>query len=211
MSPRAGLWMDGTATFVGSSCGRESNTMTTGISRRDLADAALKKYAKPIHAYIAGRVDNPHDVEDISQSMLLKLLRSNADELAIENPLAFLLKVTKRAIADFHSRRARDLTYIEWVDGMEQLMDRADVAHNERYRSEDVAEHQQHLDQLRRVQIALARLPLKLYRPFILNAQEGKTYAEVAAYCDISEAAAKKRIYRARKRVTKYCYSGENR
>ncbi|WP_116810937.1 RNA polymerase sigma factor [Steroidobacter cummioxidans] len=186
-----------------------SNTTRTRFSRPELARLAREQYWTALYAHISHRVESRHDVEDLRQSTVVRVLEGNSEIVITDNPRRFLLNVANGEIVDFYKRRAKDRTHIVLTDDIEQLMDDTEVANSELWPAEDIAERHQHSDSLRRTEIAMSRLPPLFSVPLLLFAHEGLSYAAIGAALKISEEGVKKRIQRARALLRSYLFSEE--
>ena len=72
---------------------------------------AYRAMRTQLQAFIARRVESPQAAEDLTQEVLLRLVRSNADELA--DPAAWLYRVARNVIIDHYRTRRPDPAGVE--------------------------------------------------------------------------------------------------
>jgi RNA polymerase sigma factor (sigma-70 family) len=84
-----------------------STTMTISTADfgtwRGYDDAAYRDLRARLRAFIARRVENPEAAEDLTQEVLLRLVRSNPDDLI--DPTAWLYRVARNVIVDHYRAR----------------------------------------------------------------------------------------------------------
>jgi RNA polymerase sigma factor (sigma-70 family) len=168
-----------------------ANKPRTAISGRGLAVVAANHYSSDLRAYLSRRLGNPQDVEDVVQSVFLKLVRIKSDDLIVDKPFGFVRTIANRALAELGASRARDRAHIVSSSQIEHLVERAVAADNE----EDLGEN---LDVHQKIETALSQLSPTLAAALILVARDGLSYAEAAERLDVSEHAVKKNLQRAR-------------
>lgn len=79
---------------------------TSSVAPQALPTAeAYREMRTRLHAFIARRVASPETAEDLTQDVMLRLVRQRPDELA--DPVAWLYRVARNALID-HYRRRRD-------------------------------------------------------------------------------------------------------
>ncbi len=146
-----------------------------------LAVDLYHRYHQEIYGYLCGMVHEPAWAEDLAQETFLRALRARRRLGEVQNPRAWLYRVATNAALNALKRRRR-FAWLPWRTGDEEAR-APDVA-------EQVAEHSA-------LEAALASLPPGYRAPLLLYAQYGLTPIEVADALGLSEAAARKRIYRA--------------
>ena len=85
---------------------------TAGTSEHADTDAAFRDMRARLHAFIARRVESPQTAEDLTQEVLLRLLRSRSSDLT--DPTAWLYRVARNVIIDHY--RARHPTKLLDID-----------------------------------------------------------------------------------------------
>jgi len=82
--------------------------MATPTGPRSTREAALETTRPRLRAFIARRVESPDIAEDLTQDVLLRLVKSKEGHL--ENPTAWLYRVARNVIIDhYRSRRTEPL------------------------------------------------------------------------------------------------------
>lgn len=163
--------------------------------------AALGPHARDLHRFLLSRLRVPHDVDDVSQEIYLRLLQHDHPE-SVGEPLAYLYGVAKHVLADFSKdalrRRRHVITDSDEVARIaEDLPDSAAGNFPERVAL------QEQLDR------ALRRLPRTEARVLILHEHHGLTYAEVALELGLSMHTVEKYLVRARARLRTLLWDAE--
>ncbi len=144
-----------------------------------LAVDLFERYHEEIYAYLCGMVREQAWAEDLAQEAFLRVLQARGRLAEVRNHRAWLYRVATHVALNALKRRRR-FAWLPWraSDGC----------------LPDVAEQ---VGQESALEVALASLPPGYRAPLLLYAQYGLTTAEVAQALGLSEAAARKRIYRA--------------
>jgi RNA polymerase sigma-70 factor, ECF subfamily len=66
-------------------------------------ERAYQELRARLHAFIARRVVNPSTAEDLTQDVMLRLVRHGSDDL--EDPVAWLYRAARNALVDHYRRR----------------------------------------------------------------------------------------------------------
>ncbi|HOQ98971.1 MAG TPA: RNA polymerase sigma factor [Anaerolineae bacterium] len=146
-----------------------------------LAVDLFERYHEEVYGYLCGMVRDPAWAEDLAQETFLRVLRARRQLPGVQNCRAWLYRVATNVALNALKRRRR-FAWLPWRAG-DREVSAPDVA-------EQVAERNA-------LEAALASLPAESRAPLLLYAQYGLSPAEVAAALGLSEAAARKRIYRA--------------
>ncbi|MFC4308611.1 RNA polymerase sigma factor [Steroidobacter flavus] len=170
------------------------------ISSRDLAQAAAKEYSGNLRDYLSRRVSNPQDVEDLAQSTFEKILSINNRMPFIRKPLGFLLTLASWTLAEFRANRAKEREHMVWLYELEQSAEGDDGASIQQWSSEDPEDRQHYAELLKKVETKLADMPTA-YAAIVLLVRDGLSYAEAAERLEMTEAALKKCIQRARAKL----------
>lgn len=149
------------------------------------AAALFEGYAARLRGYIAFRVREPADVDDLVGEVFRR---------AVDGPLpadegawpAWLFRVAHNAVVD-HYRRRRFLS-------LPSLLDRPDDAPG-------LPERAIHSERLRATDRALRTLPGRQRSAIYLRYYEGLDFAQVAVVMDIPSATARSLVHRGLKRV----------
>ena len=76
-------------------------TMATGPSDDEI-NSAYRQMRSRLHAFVLGRVENPETAEDLTQEVLLRLVRSGSE---VDDPTAWLYRVARNVIIDHYRGR----------------------------------------------------------------------------------------------------------
>lgn len=160
----------------------------TMISGRAIAQVAANRYGGMLRRYLSRHLKSRHDVEDVAQSVLLKLVRINDDDLIIEKPGGFIRTLAIRAVFDLGQKRQREWKVIE--PNTNGIVESAVDEHTVEGPGND-------LDLAAALEVLKRKSPT-LAAAVALVSQEGCSYAEAAERLGISEDAIKKQLLRAR-------------
>jgi RNA polymerase sigma-70 factor, ECF subfamily len=148
---------------------------------------AYRALRHQLQAFIARRVESTQTAEDLTQEVLLRLVRSNADELA--DPAAWLYRVARNVIIDHYRTRRPASARVE----ASELSDSVDPF------ADDPALARQELAQCLRALIDQLDEP---YRSAITAVDlDGRTHASLAAHTGLSVPGMKSRVQRARRQL----------
>lgn len=149
---------------------------------------AIEHHRGAVLRLALARTRNAADAQDVAQDVFIKLLRSTTRFHDDDHLHAWLLRATHDSYVDLH-RQA-------WRRRVETREDMAVVADRETWDPtiEEVVNHP--------VWTAMERLPDKLRCALHLHYVEGYGIAEVADILGCTEAAARTRLHRGRKKLT---------
>ena len=149
---------------------------------------AIERHRGAVLRLALARTRNAADAQDVAQDVFIKLLRSTTRFHDDDHLHAWLLRATHDSCVDLH-RQA-------WRRRVETREDMAVVADRETWDPtiEEVVSHP--------VWTAMERLPDKLRCALHLHYVEGYGIAEVADILGCTEAAARTRLHRGRKKLT---------
>ena len=149
---------------------------------------AIERHRGAVLRLALARTRNAADAQDVAQDVFIKLLRSTTRFHDDDHLHAWLLRATHDSCIDLH-RQA-------WRRRVETREDMAVVADRETWDPtiEEVVNHP--------VWTAMERLPDKLRCALHLHYVEGYGIAEVADILGCTEAAARTRLHRGRKKLT---------
>ena len=148
---------------------------------------AYRAMRTQLQAFIARRVENTQAAEDLTQEVLLRLVRSNPDELA--DPAAWLYRVARNVIIDHYRTRRPDPARVE----ASELSNSVDPF------ADDPSLARQELAQCLRSLINQLDEP---YQSAITAVDlDGRTHASVAAQTGLSVPGMKSRVQRARRQL----------
>jgi RNA polymerase sigma-70 factor (ECF subfamily) len=148
----------------------------------ELAVDLYERYHDDIFAYLYGMVREREWAQDLAQETFLRVLRARRRLPEVDNRRAWLYRVATNVALNALKRRRR-FVWLPWraEDGPERST--PDVAEQVGWRGA--------------VEAALEALRPGYRAPLLLYAQYGLSTREVAEALGLSEAAARKRIYRA--------------
>ena len=148
---------------------------------------AYRAMRRQLQAFIARRVESTQAAEDLTQEVLLRLIRSNADELA--DPAAWLYRVARNVIIDHYRTRRPDPARVE----ASELSNPVDPF------ADNLSLARQELAQCLRSLINQLDEP---YQSAITAVDlDGRTNASVAAQTGLSVPGMKSRVQRARRQL----------
>ena len=140
-----------------------------------------------LQAFIARRVESPQAAEDLTQEVLLRLVRSNADELA--DPAAWLYRVARNVIIDYYRTRRpapAGVEASEFIDSIDPFADDPSLARRE----------------LAHCLYSLINQLDEPYQSAITAVDlDGRTHASVATDIGLSIPGVKSRVQRARRQL----------
>jgi RNA polymerase sigma factor (sigma-70 family) len=159
-----------------------SKAMSKHREQSSLPEIELMSSIPNLRRFVASKVKNPADRDDIIQESLCRVIKSSQVK-DITNPLAYTLMVAKSAIID-HWR--------EEIKSLPQGVDNADG--QSEFSVEQKALNQAHLMAI--VALVNAMPPLRK-KVFFLRRLEGLSREQIARQLNISEASVKKHMTRA--------------
>ena len=161
----------------------------SGVAARPDAfmEHAVERHRGAVIQLALARTRSAADAQDIAQEVFIKLLRSTARFHDDEHLRAWLLRATHDSCVDLHRQAWR--RRVETREDMGAVADRATMDPA----IEEVMDHP--------VWTAMGRLPDKLRCALHLHYVEGYGIAEVADILGCTEAAARTRLHRGRKKL----------
>jgi RNA polymerase sigma-70 factor, ECF subfamily len=154
---------------------------------------AWSELRAPLARFIAHRVADPEDAEDVLQEVLLRVHR-HGDELAdADRVTAWVHRIARNAVIDHYRRRAARPE--RPVGAAEDLVERADESPGE---PETEAARRELAACLRPL---IDRLPVGQREALVLTEFEGLTQPEAARRLGISVSGAKTRVQRGREQL----------
>ncbi|WP_430460319.1 RNA polymerase sigma factor [Thalassolituus sp. LLYu03] len=141
----------------------------------------LVSYLPNLRKYIASRVSDRHDAEDLVQDTLVRSLKVTAHG-RISNPLAYSLSVARSVLTDYWRNRPPQADGSDLV--AEPVTESLDEAHI-------MAQKVEYL------QTVLEQLPPLRREVFVMRRVQGKSRDEIATALGLSTEAVKKHITRA--------------
>lgn len=161
----------------------------SGVAARPDAfmEHAVERHRGAVIQLALARTRSAADAQDIAQEVFIKLLRSTARFHDDDHLRAWLLRATHDSCVDLHRQAWR--RRVETREDMGAVADRATMDPA----IEEVMDHP--------VWTAMGRLPDKLRCALHLHYVEGYGIAEVAGILGCTEAAARTRLHRGRKKL----------
>jgi RNA polymerase sigma-70 factor (ECF subfamily) len=169
------------------------------LARRGNEDAFRRLYGElydPVAGYVAVRVGNRQDAEDLTAAVFQKFLeRLDGFDAARGSVMTWIMTMARTAVIDSHRRQAA----FDQARGRSlPVEDLADVLAAEQ---DDPLGAMIRQEDLRAVRRRLQVQPAAVREMFALRFGEGLTVGEVARVMDLSEAAAKQRFARTFRRI----------
>jgi RNA polymerase sigma-70 factor (ECF subfamily) len=167
-----------------------SGAGTAERSRDEAIEGMVRQHSRLVYRIAYAVLRRHHDAEDATQETFLRVLRYSSKLAAVEDPKTWLARVAWRVAVD-RSKRSGCRQEIP-LDQPEQQM------------QEVVSPHVSADQALQGTQVGavleklIAALPEKLRAPLVLSAIEEMTPREIAATLNITEAAVRSRVFRAR-------------
>jgi RNA polymerase sigma-70 factor, ECF subfamily len=162
------------------------------VEHAETVEGLVRAHSRLVYRIAYTALRSHHDAEDATQETFLRVLRYSAKLAAVDDPKTWLARIAWRVAVDRGKQRgrAREIP----LQGNDPEQPQIEVASGES--SAD--------DKLQAAQISAAleklvtALPEKLREPLILSTIEEMSPREVAATLDMSEAAVRSRVFRAR-------------
>ena len=145
-------------------------------------EQAILNETTALRGYIAARVRNPQEVEDLLQETLLRSLRI-LKQREIDNPPAYAMQVAKSVLVEFWQRRTRD-TAEELTEALHPTVSSPEVT-------------EEGMRKLQAMVDILETLPPLRREVFSRRRMEGQSREEIARELGLSVEAVKKHINRA--------------
>lgn len=159
-------------------------------TRPEQLEAFYREHLPFVRRYVARRLDDPHDVADVTADAFLRVVRSAATyQVGLGPPRAWLTGIARHAVADHRAVAAQRDVAARRSAGRRWL----DEDSTERIIQRVAAEAQ-----ARALLASIADLPEKLRAVVELVAVDGLAVSEAATVLQISAGAARVRYHRAR-------------
>ena len=160
-------------------------------SASDLAGTAFRDHAGELQRFLARRVGQPQDADDLAQEVFARLLRvRNAD--LVRNPLSYLLGIATHVVREFRQRKQH-----------ERVLFDSDLAEVLAEHTEGVCEQSmtEQFELRERLDKALKQLPAAHQLVLLLVKRDGLSYAEAAKAAGLSIHTIEKYVVEARARL----------
>ena len=159
-------------------------TMAMVQTEEDALELAVRQHARLVYRIAYSVLRNHHDAEDATQETFVKVLRSRRKLSNVDDPKAWLSRIAWRVACSKRKRVAEP----GFDEAVVQLRSQEHAADDKMF-SAELADLLQRLIQ---------RLPRKLREPLLLSTLEEMSMPDIATTLDMSEAAVRSRIFRAR-------------
>jgi RNA polymerase sigma-70 factor, ECF subfamily len=156
----------------------------------EILEDLVRQHSRLVYRIAYAALRSHHDAEDATQETFLRVLRYSPKLATVENPKTWLARIAWRVAVARGQQRVRR---------REIALDDPDKPVEEARSSDGPTDQAIHGAQVsRRVELLIVALPQKLREALILSAVEEMSPREVATTLDISEAAVRSRVFRAR-------------
>lgn len=136
------------------------------------AASAFQHYGNELHRFLARRLSQPQDAEDLAQEVFMRLSRIENSEF-VRQPRAYLFGVASHVVSEFRIRNAHAK---EWVTVDSEVLEHR-AEHPLSLQPDELVEQVNAQRQLRK---ALERLPPMHLAVFLLHKRDGYSYEEIA-------------------------------
>jgi RNA polymerase sigma-70 factor (ECF subfamily) len=167
-----------------------SQDQTRDRSHDEVLEGLVRQHSRLVYRIAHAALRSHHDAEDATQETFLRVLRYSHQLARVENHKTWLARIAWRVAVDRSRQRGRRRE-IPFEDPEKPVAEvpSADPPADHALQSAQV-------DAL--LERMITALPEKLRQPLILSALEEMSPREVAATLEISEAAVRSRVFRAR-------------
>lgn len=147
-----------------------------------LVGTLFREHSRDLHRYLAHRMSDSHEAQDLAQEAFLRILRLDSVDF-INNPEAYLYRIASNLA---YERRLRQLAspvsaHADVADLAETLEDPATL--------EAIVASRQEIEALEHV---LQRLPANPRAALLMQRRDGMTYDEIASALGVSSSMVKK-------------------
>ncbi len=167
---------------AGHGCVGSATSSSAAEAGTELTVELFERFHRDILAYLYGLVREQQWAQDLTQETFLRVLRARASLPEVTNPRAWLYRVATNVALNALKRRRR----FAWLP----------IRASDRQPG-PVPDFADDIGERSALEEALASLPPGYRAALLLNKRDGLSTAEVAQVLGLSEAAARKRIYRA--------------
>lgn len=147
-----------------------------------LAQALFREHGRDLRRYLAHRMSDPDEAQDLAQEAFLRILRLDKVDF-IRDPEAYLYRIAANLA---YERRLKHLATPPALQA--DISDLPDVAEAPEGTEAAVATHQQ----LESLEGALSGLAPKARAALLMQRRDGMTYDEIAAQLGVSPSMVKK-------------------
>jgi RNA polymerase sigma factor (sigma-70 family) len=133
------------------------------------------KYYSEIKRYIASRIRNPDDVEDMTQHVFLEFYQKNNRDRDLQNPKAYLFGIARKIIDLYCSKKRKGFGFLQIDTGMTDKL-----SYNNYNRDSKTGEL------IEEIEIIISQLPPKARESVELRLIDNLSPAEAAQKSDCS-------------------------
>jgi RNA polymerase sigma-70 factor, ECF subfamily len=167
-----------------------SGAAAAECSRDDAIEELVRQYSRLVYRIAYAVLREHHDAEDATQETFVRVLRYSSRIAKVDNPKTWLARIAWRVAVDRKKRRARERGVpLEDPDRPSPEIASSEIAADVNLAGSQLAVN---------IEKLITALPEKLRAPLILSALEEMTPREIGATLNISEAAVRSRVFRAR-------------
>ncbi len=164
-----------------------SEAMALARTEEDQLELAVRQHARLVYRIAYSVLRNHHDAEDTTQETFLRVLRARRKLAGVDDPQRWLARIAGRVAVE-RKRRWPETSLEETGEKVAQLRS-AGIPADETVAGREVVEALERL---------IPALPRRLRDVVTLSTIEEMLPADVAAVLEISEAAMRSRLFRAR-------------
>jgi RNA polymerase sigma-70 factor (ECF subfamily) len=164
-----------------------SEAMALARTEEDQLELAVRQHARLVYRIAYSVLRNHHDAEDTAQETFLRVLRARRKLAGVDDPQRWLARIAWRVAVE-RKRRWPETSLEETGEKVAQLRS-AGIPADETVAGREVVEALERL---------IPALPRRLRDVVTLSTIEEMLPADVAAVLEISEAAMRSRLFRAR-------------
>ena len=164
-----------------------SEAMALARTEEDQLELAVRQHARLVYRIAYSVLRNHHDAEDTTQETFLRVLRARRKLVGVDDPRRWLARIAWRVAVE-RKRRWPETSLEETGEKFAQLRS-AGIPADETVAGREVVEALERL---------IPALPPRLRDVVTLSTIEEMLPADVAAVLEISEAAMRSRLFRAR-------------
>lgn len=165
----------------------------TGHSTNSAIHEAYTLHQAALKRFISRFLRNSHDIEDVSQETFLRAFTTEKSR-EIEQPKSFLFRIAKHVALTLLTQKSRQITdYLEDFDDSEVLLEE-DTVEDELIARETLGIHCE----------AVAGLPQRCRRVYLMRKVYGMSHKEIAAQLGIAVSTVEKHLIKGVEQCDRY-------
>lgn len=164
-----------------------SDVMAPARTEEDQLELAVRGYARMVYRIAYSVLRNHQDAEDATQETFVRVLRARRKLVAVDDPQRWLARIAWRVAVE-RRKKSPEIALEETGQAVRQLRS-TEMPADEAIAGREVA---------RALERLIPALPRRLRDVVTLSTVEDMSPKDVAAVLEISEAAARSRLFRAR-------------